>query len=97
MGWVVNATPRPYSPSERPGTHCIGGWVGAMTGLEGCGKSRPPPGFERRTVQSVASRYTECVFVVLGIYYTTWMGHIFSHYVIKSTVLKNVTEHECVF
>jgi hypothetical protein len=27
MGWVVNATPRPLYPRERPGTHCIGGWV----------------------------------------------------------------------
>jgi hypothetical protein len=26
---------------ERPGTHCIGGWVGPMAGLDGCGKSRP--------------------------------------------------------
>jgi hypothetical protein len=26
---------------ERPGTHCIGGWVGRGAGLEGCGKSRP--------------------------------------------------------
>jgi hypothetical protein len=28
-------------------------------GLEGCGKSRPPPGFGPRTVQPVASRYTD--------------------------------------
>ena len=26
-GWVVNATPRPIYPQERPGTHCIRGWV----------------------------------------------------------------------
>ena len=25
-GWVVNATPRPLYPRERPGTHCIEGW-----------------------------------------------------------------------
>ena len=42
MGWVVNATPRPLYPQERPGTHCIGGWVGLRAGLYGCGKSRPP-------------------------------------------------------
>jgi hypothetical protein len=42
-----------------PGTHCIGGWVGPTTGLDGCGKSRPPPGFDPRTVQPVASRYTD--------------------------------------
>jgi hypothetical protein len=28
MGWVVNATPRPLYPRERPGTHFIGGWMG---------------------------------------------------------------------
>ena len=43
--WVVNATPRPLYPRERPGTHCIGGWVGPRAGLNGCGKSRPPLGF----------------------------------------------------
>ena len=29
-------------PRERPGTNCIGGWVGPWAGLDGCGKSRPP-------------------------------------------------------
>jgi hypothetical protein len=41
MGWVVKATARPIYPLERPGTHCIGGWVGPRAGLDGCGKSRP--------------------------------------------------------
>ena len=41
MGWVVNATPRPFYPRERPGTNCTGGWVGPRAGLDGCGKSRP--------------------------------------------------------
>jgi hypothetical protein len=27
MGWVVNATPLPLYPSQRRGTHCLGGWV----------------------------------------------------------------------
>jgi len=31
-GWFVNATPRPLYPRERPGTHCIGGWVGPRAG-----------------------------------------------------------------
>jgi hypothetical protein len=48
-------------PWERPGTHCIGGWVGVWTGLDGCGKSRPPPGFDHRTVQPVAIRSNHCV------------------------------------
>jgi hypothetical protein len=46
-------------PLERSGTHCIRGWVGPRTGLDGCGKSRPSPGFDPRTVQPVASRYTD--------------------------------------
>ena len=52
--------PAPY-PRERAGTHCIGGWVGPRTRLDGRGKSRPPPqpGFNPRTVQPVASRYTD--------------------------------------
>jgi len=26
---------------EKPGTHCIGGWVGLRASLDRCGKSRP--------------------------------------------------------
>jgi hypothetical protein len=39
-GWVVNATPRLLYPREEPVIHCIGGWVGPIDGLDGCGKSR---------------------------------------------------------
>ena len=46
-------------PRERPGTHCTGGWVGPRAGLDRCGKSRPPPGFDPRTVEPLASRYTD--------------------------------------
>jgi hypothetical protein len=55
MGWVVNATPRPLYPRKRPDTHCI--WPQ--------GRSRqvrqisPPPGFDPRADQPVASRYTD--------------------------------------
>jgi hypothetical protein len=41
-GRVVSTTPRPLYPRERPGTHCIGGWVGPRTGLDVCEKSRTP-------------------------------------------------------
>jgi hypothetical protein len=34
--------------------------VGPRTGLDACGKTRPPPGFGSPTVQPVASRYTDC-------------------------------------
>ena len=78
MGWVVNATPTLLHPRERPGTHCVGGWVGRRAGLDGCGESGPPPmGFDPRTVQYVASRYTDsaqvqyvcvCLYVCIYIY-----------------------------
>jgi hypothetical protein len=51
--------PAAFYPRERPDTHCTGGWVGPRAGLDRRGKSRPPPGFDPRTVQSVASRYTD--------------------------------------
>jgi hypothetical protein len=37
----------------------IGGRVGPKAGLDGSGKSPPPPGFDPRTVQAVASRYSD--------------------------------------
>ena len=58
-GWGFSITSRPLYPRERHGTHCTGGWVGPTAGLDGCRKSRPPPGFDPRTVQPVASRYTD--------------------------------------
>ena len=59
MRWMVNATSRANSPlGKRPGTHCVEGWVRPRAGLDGCRKSCFPPGFDSRTVQTVASRYT---------------------------------------
>jgi hypothetical protein len=49
----------PYYCQERPSIHCIGGWVSPRAGLDGCGKSRPPLGFNPRSTQSVASHYTD--------------------------------------
>jgi len=51
--------PAALYPRKRPGTHCTGGWVGPRAGLDRCGKSRPHPRFDPRTVQPVASRYTD--------------------------------------
>jgi len=33
MGWVASVTPRPLYPRERPGTLCIGGFVGPIARL----------------------------------------------------------------
>ena len=51
--------PAALPPGKRLGTPCTGGWVGRKAGLGGCGISHPPPGFDPRTVQPVASRYTD--------------------------------------
>ena len=40
--------------------------MGPRAGLDGCRKSRPPQGFDPRTVQSVASRYTDLAIPVNG-------------------------------
>ena len=68
MGWVVNVTPRPLYPQDRPGTLYVRGWVGPRAGLDRCGKCRPPPGFDPRTVQPVASRCTDWAIAVQQAY-----------------------------
>jgi hypothetical protein len=50
--------PAALYPRKGPGTHCTGGLVGPRAGLDRSGKSRPPPGFDPRTVEPVVSRYT---------------------------------------
>ena len=59
MELVFNATPRPLYPRERPGTHCIRDRVALRAGLDRGGKISLPPGFDPRTVQPVAGRYTD--------------------------------------
>ena len=39
MGLVVNAMFRPLYPRKKPGTYCIGCWVGPRADLDRCGKS----------------------------------------------------------
>jgi hypothetical protein len=38
--------PAALTLGKRPGTHCTRGWVGPRAGLNACGISRPPTGFE---------------------------------------------------
>jgi len=55
MGWVVKATSWPFYPRERPSTQFyrrLGGPPGPV--WIWCGKSRPPPEFDPRTVHPVA-------------------------------------------
>ena len=48
-----------HPPREGPSARCMGGWVGPRAGLDGCGKSRLPPGFDPWTVHPLARRYTD--------------------------------------
>jgi hypothetical protein len=52
--------PAALLPGRRPGTRCVGCRVGPRSGLDGCGKSRPPPGFDPRIFTSAPSCYTDC-------------------------------------
>ena len=59
MGWVINATSRPlYSPGKTRYEFYrrLGGAQGRW---EGCGESHPSPGFDPRTVHTVASHFTD--------------------------------------
>ena len=59
MGVVANATPRPLYPRERNQVPIVqeAGWASGsvLTGAE----NLTPPGFDPRTDQPVASRYTD--------------------------------------
>jgi len=71
---VVSATPRPIYPREGPGTHCIGGWV--WTGAENIA---PPPGFNLRTFQPIASEslYRLRYLVPCTVHYTKQIKYFF--------------------
>jgi hypothetical protein len=65
MGLVVNATPRPLYPRERPSTRCRG-WVCLRAGLDGCLKCR----HHRDSIPS-PSRRLMFLYPVSG--HLTWM------------------------
>jgi hypothetical protein len=56
---VQSHAPATLYPQEEPGAYCTGGCVSPRTGLNRFGKSLPPPGFDPRTFQPAASRYTD--------------------------------------
>jgi hypothetical protein len=72
MGVVGQWQPRPFYPQERPGTRCIGGWVGLRASLVGCRKSRPHRD-STPDYPALAIRYTDwsqANFSQVGIQYT---------------------------
>ena len=78
--WVINDTPRSLYTREWPGINFIAGWVGSRAGLERSGKSRPPPGFDSRTVQPLASLYAYCATPTLQDSSYIKNNQIFSHF-----------------
>ena len=54
-------------PGKRPGTHCIGGWLGPRADLDSCGKSRPhwDSNPEPSSPQLVAVPSTLCLLTLL--------------------------------
>jgi hypothetical protein len=61
MGWMVNATPRPLYPEGKT-WYLLCRRLGESQGRSGrVRKISPPPPFDTRKVQPVASRYTDWV------------------------------------
>jgi len=64
MGWVVNATSRPLYPAEKT-RYQLHRWLDEnQSRSRPVWKISPPPGFDPRTVQPVASHYT--VYCILA-------------------------------
>jgi hypothetical protein len=61
-GWEVSVTPRRFFTPGKDPVPIVQetGWS-PVANLDRCGKSRPSLGFDSRTVQPVASRYTDWV------------------------------------
>jgi len=93
--WVVNSTLRPFYPPRKiryPLYRRLGG-PHSRSGL--LRKISPPPGFDPRTVQPVASRHTDCAipthrYAIAEITFIGWKGplkfskvsfRIFIHYI----------------
>ena len=56
----INTMSQLLYPRERPGSHCIGDWVGTRDGLDGVWKiSSLHRGFDPQTIQPVLSRCTD--------------------------------------
>jgi hypothetical protein len=68
--------PAALPPGKRPGIHCIGGRVGPRAGRDGCGKSRPPPGFDPQTIHPVASRYTDYAMFHMHFLFVPCVGYM---------------------
>jgi hypothetical protein len=97
MGWVVNATPRPFYPRGRPGTHCIGGWVGRAPGPVWRGaENLAPTGIRSpdRPALSESLGHTEFPFLQKNLcMLTNFYAHILNFAIVCHTSLKNKFPH----
>jgi len=51
MGMGVQPrTPAAFYPGKGPSSHCTGGWVGPVAGMDRCGQSCPHWGFHPQTM-----------------------------------------------
>jgi hypothetical protein len=66
MGWVVNDTPWPLCPRGKTLHPLYRRLNGPQDRSGRVRKISPPPGFDLRTVQPVASRYTDCFTLASG-------------------------------
>jgi hypothetical protein len=64
MGWVVNANFCLRKDVRYQFYRRVNGPLGL---LEGVRQISPPPGFELRTLQLVANRYTKCIILVTAL------------------------------
>ena len=49
---VYRHAPAALPPGRRPGTHCIGGWVGPRADLDGCGNCSPDRPAQDKQIQN---------------------------------------------
>jgi hypothetical protein len=81
MGGQLHASAA-LPPGKRPGTHCIGGWVGPRAGLDGCRKFSP----HRDSIPgpSVARSYTDYAIPDPATMYTIKM-----YLLIKAAIIRD--------
>ena len=84
-GWGVSVTPRPlFTPKEKPGTHCTGGWGGTRAGLDRCGKSRP----RRNSIPDLPTRSQ-------SLYRPSYPAHTLNrpHFITSLCILSVICDH----
>ena len=67
--------PAPLLPGERHITHCTGGWVGPLVGLDLYGKSLTPPGYDPQPILTVQSLCTGLTTQEHVIHYDIFEGN----------------------